>query len=45
LFVKGLCGYVMSENLKLLRHSLTKNRGMGFRNRFFYWNMGMEFDM
>jgi len=36
LFVKGLCGYVMGEKLKLLRHSLSKNRGMGFRKRFFY---------
>jgi len=33
------------ENLKLLRHSLSKNRGMGFRKWFFYWNMGIGFDM
>jgi hypothetical protein len=31
--------------LKLLKHSYTKQGGMGFRKRFFYWNMGMGFDM
>jgi len=34
--VWGLCGYVMSENLKLLRLIYPKHRGMGFRKRFFY---------
>jgi len=29
---------VMSENLKLLKHSYPKHRGVCFRRRFFYWN-------
>jgi hypothetical protein len=43
--VWGLCGYVMGVNLKLLRHSYPKHRGMGFRKRFFYWDRGLRFDM
>jgi len=32
----------VEENLKLLKHSYPKQRGMGFRKRFFYWNRGWD---
>jgi len=43
--VWGLCGYVVDEKLKLLKHSSPKDRGMGFRKRFFFWSWGLGFDM
>jgi len=30
-FVWDMCGYVMDEKLKLLKHLNLKHRGMGFR--------------
>jgi hypothetical protein len=33
-FVKGLCGYVMSENLKLLKHSYPNTGAWVLENGF-----------
>ena len=37
--------HLNNKKLKLLKHSYPEQRGMGFRKRFFYWNMGLGFDM
>jgi hypothetical protein len=35
----------VGKKLKLLKHSYPKQRGMGFRKRFFYCEMGLRFGM